>query len=107
MPNNPSQACGPWGPLPGLDPVQEYRVLAHDLQESFPAAPAWHLDRMVVQEMALYGGHSVAVITQAMLQASLHLANSQQDNARDYIKRTICEVMQQEITDNTGLGWGV
>ena len=64
----------PWGPMDGLDPVQEYRVLAHALQESCPDAPPRHLDRMIARDMALYGGYSVAVITQAMSAASLHLA---------------------------------
>ena len=97
----------PWGPVGGLDPVQEYRVLAHELQECFPDAEPRHLDRMIAREMALYGGYSVAVITQAMLEASLHLAGGNVGDAQDYVDRTVDEAMQQEPTDDTVLGWGV
>ena len=96
----------PWGPIVGLDPIQEYRVLAHELQESFPDAEPRHLDCMIAREMALYGGYSADVIAQAMLAASLHLAGSHVDDAQAYVERTVDEVMQQEPTDDTVLGWG-
>jgi hypothetical protein len=98
-------ASEPWGPLHGLDPRQEYGVLAHELQEAFPDAAPQHLDRMIAREMALYGGHSVEVITQAMLAASLHLAGGSIDDAQGYVKRTVDAALQQEA-DNTALGWG-
>jgi hypothetical protein len=111
MSDNPSQkrypVDEPWGPIAGLDPVQEYRVLAHELREVFPDAEPRHLDRMIAREMALYGGYSVAVITQAMVQASLHLAGGNGDEAQDYVDRTVDEAMQQEPADDTVLGWGV
>lgn len=103
----PEPAHEPWGPLVGLNPVQEYRVLAQELQECFPDTEPRHLDRMIAKEMALYGGYSVAVITQAMLEARLHLAGSNIDEARDYVDRTVAEAMQEEATDDTALGWGV
>ena len=37
----------PWGPMVGLDPIQEYRVLAHELQECFPDAEPRQLDGMI------------------------------------------------------------
>ena len=95
----------PWGPIVGLDPVQEYRVLAHELQESFPDAEPQHLDCMIAREMAFYGGHSVEVIAQAMLVASLHLAGGHVDNPQAYVERTVDEAMQQALTDDTVLGW--
>ena len=115
MSDNPSQerspvhapAQEPWGPMVGLDPVQEYRALAHGLQECFPDATPRHLDRMIAREMALYGGHSVEVITQAMLEASLHLAGGHVSDAQDYVDRTVDEAIQQAPTDDTVLGWGV
>lgn len=97
----------PWGPLLGLNPVQEYGVLAHELQECFPDVQPQHLDRMIAREMALYGGHSPAVIIQAMLEASLHLAGGHVGNAQDYVARTVDEAMQQEPTADAVLGWGV
>ena len=96
----------PFGPLAGLTPVQEYRVLAHELRECFPDAEPQHLDRMVAKEMALYGGHSVAVITQAMLEASLHLTASSDRNAQDYVERTVGAALQEPV-DDTVLGWGM
>jgi hypothetical protein len=95
----------PWGPIVGLDPVQEYRVLAHELQECFPDAEPRHLDCMIAREMALYGGHSVDVITQAMLVASVHLASGNVDDPQAYVDRTVDEAMQQEPSDDTVLGW--
>jgi len=97
----------PWGPLSGLDPVQEYRALVHELQESFPDVEPRQLDCMVAREMALYGGHSVEVITQAMLAASLHLAGGKVGDAQDYVARTVHEATQQSASDNAVLGWGV
>src|SRR5438128_8721795 len=104
---NTMQAPGhePWGPMVGLDPVQEYRVLTHELQACFPDAEPRQLDCMIAREMALYGGYSVDVIAQAMLAASLHLAGSHVDDAQAYVERTVDEVMQQEPTDDTVLGW--
>ena len=115
MSNNPPQerspnhtpAHEPWGPLAGLDPVQEYRALALELQECYPDAEPRHLDRMIAREMALYGGHSLAVITEAMLQASLYLRGRRVGNAHDYVERTVGAAMQQEPTDNIILGWGI
>ena len=96
----------PWGPRVGLDPVQEYRALADELQESFPDAEPRHLDCMIAREMALYGGYSVAMITQAMLVASLHLASGHVDDPQDYVDHTVDAAMQQALTDDTILGWG-
>jgi hypothetical protein len=111
MHDNTSQerdaAYAAWGPLDGLDPVQEYRQLADELREAFPDATAQQLDRMIAQEMARYGGHSVAVITQAMLAASLHLADSQVDEAPAYVERTVALALQQEPDDAPALGWGM
>ena len=97
----------PWGPMRGLNPVQEYRVLAHELRESFPDAEPRHLDRMIAREMALYGGYSTEVIAQAMLEASLHLAGRHDSEARDYVERTVDKALQQAPTDALVLGWGV
>ena len=96
----------PWGPRVGLDPIQEYRALAEELQEAFPDAEPQQLDGMIAREMALYGGHSVDVIAQALFAASLHLAGHHDDNAHDYVKRTVAEAMQQARADDTVLGWG-
>ena len=98
-------AYGPWGPMVGLDPVQEYRVLAHELQECFPDAAPRQLDCMIAREMALYGGHSVDVITQAMCAASLHLAGGSVGDPQAYVERTVDEAMQPAWTDDTALGW--
>src|SRR5262245_54284236 len=95
----------PWGPMAGLDPIQEYCVLAHELQECFPDAEPRHLDCMIAREMALYGGHNAAVITQAMCVASLYLTSGNVDDPRTYVERTVDEAMQQAWTDDTVLGW--
>src|SRR5262245_65745670 len=95
----------PWGPMAGLDPIQEYCVLAHELQECFPDAEPRHLDCMIAREMALYGGYSVNVITQAMGAASLHLAGGNVGNPQAYVERTVEEAMQQALTDHTAPGW--
>ena len=95
----------PWGPLAGLDPMQEYRVLAHELQECFPDAEPQQLDCMIAREMALYGGYSVDVIAQAMGAASLHLASGSVGDPQVYIDRTVDEAMQQALTDDMVLGW--
>jgi hypothetical protein len=47
-------ALEPWGPIVGLDPIQEYRVLAHELQECFPDAEPRQLDGMIARATALY-----------------------------------------------------
>jgi hypothetical protein len=115
MHNNTSQeqypvsarAHEPWGPLAGLSPVQEYGVLAHELQECFPGTPPQHLDRMIAREMALYGGYSPEVIIQTMLEASPYLADGHIGDARNYVERTVDEAMQPESTADTVLGWGV
>src|SRR4030095_3389385 len=78
----------PWGPMVGLDPIQEYRVLAHELQECFPDAEPLQLDCMIAREMALYGGYSANVITQAMGAASLHLAGGNVGDPQAYVERT-------------------
>jgi hypothetical protein len=95
----------PWGPMVGLDPVQEYRVLAHELQECFPDAEPRQLDCMIAREMALYGGYSANVIIQAMGAASLHLAGGNVGDPQAYVERTVDEAMQQALTDDTVLGW--
>ena len=95
----------PWGPLVGLDPIQEYRVLAHQLQECFPDAEARHLDCMIAREMALYGGYGADVITQAMGVASLHLARGSIGDPQAYVERTVVEAMQQALSDDAVLGW--
>ena len=96
----------PWGPLADLDPLQEYQVLAQELQESFPEAKPQHLDCMIAREMAFYGGYSAAVITQAMLTASLYLAGANGDDHQAYIEHTVAEALQQEPGAQTALGWG-
>ena len=98
-------ALEPWGPIVGLDPIQEYRVLAHELQECFPDAGPRQLDCMIAREMALYGGYSVDVITQAMCAASLHLAGGNVGDPQAYVDRTVDEAMQQASSDDTVLGW--
>jgi hypothetical protein len=95
----------PWGPMVGLEPSQEYRVLAHELQECFPDAEPRQLDCMIAHEMALYGGHSADVIAQAMFAASLHLAGGNVGDPQTYVERTVDEAMQQASTDDTVLGW--
>ena len=95
----------PWGPLVGLDPIQEYRVLAHQLQECFPDAEPRQLDCMIAREMALYGGYSADVIAGAMRAASLHLTGGNVGDPQAYVERTMDEAMQQAWTDNTVLGW--
>jgi len=89
----------------GLDPVQEYRVLAHELQECFPDAEPRQLDCMIAREMALYGGYSVDVIAQTMCAASLHLAGGNVGDSQAYVERTVDEAMQQASTDDMVLGW--
>jgi hypothetical protein len=96
----------PWGPLADLDPVQEYRVLAQELQESFPDAPPQHLDRLIAREMALYGGYSATVITQAMLAASIYLTGGHFGDPQAYVEHTVAEALQQEPSAQTALGWG-
>jgi hypothetical protein len=92
--------------MAGLDPIQEYRVLAHELQECFPDAEPRRLDGMIAREMALYGGYSADVIARAMGAASLHLASGNVDDPQAYVERTVDEAMQQASTDDTVLGWG-
>ena len=96
----------PWGPLADLDPVQEYRVLAQELQESFPDAGPQHLDCMIAREMAFYGGYSAIVITQAMLAASMYLAGDNVGDPQAYVEHTVDEALQQEPSAQTALGWG-
>ena len=100
------RADEPWGPG-SLDPVQEYRALAHELQASFPDMETRHLDRMVAWEMAMYGGYSVETIQQAMGEASLHLAAGHVSDVHHYVTRTVDEAMQQGPSDDGVLGWGV
>jgi DNA primase RepB-like protein len=95
----------PWGPMVGLDPIQEYRVLVQELQECFPDAGPHQLDYMITREMARYGGHSADVITQAMNAASLHLAGGNVGDPHAYVERTVNEAMRQVLTDDTMLGW--
>jgi hypothetical protein len=102
---NHGPAHEPWGPLPGRTPVEEYGLLADELQACYPEATAQQLDLLVAREMAGYGGHSVETITWAMSVASLALASGTVSNARDYVARTVAEAMQQEATDETVLGW--
>jgi hypothetical protein len=92
--------------MDGLDPIQEYHVLAHELQECFPDAEPQQLDGMIAREMALYGGHSADVIVQAMGAASPHLAGGHVGDPQAYVKRTVDEAMQQASTDAATLGWG-
>ena len=101
----PVPAHAPWGPMVGLNPIQEYRVLAHELQECFPDVAPQQLDGMIAREMALYGGHSVDVIVQAMCAASLHLAGGNVGDPQAYVQRTVDAAIQQVGTDATVLGW--
>jgi DNA primase RepB-like protein len=96
----------PWGPMDGLDPIQEYRVLGHELRECFPDAEPQRLDGMIAREMAIYGGYSADVIAQAMCAASLHLAGDNAGDPQTYVERTMDEAMQQASSDDTVLGWG-
>jgi hypothetical protein len=89
----------------GLDPIQEYRMLAYELQECFPDAAPRQLDCMIAREMALYGGYSADMITRAMGVASLHLASGNVGDPQAYVERTVDEAMQQALTDDTVLGW--
>lgn len=101
-----SPAHEPWGPLADLDPVQEYRVLAQELQESFPDAEPQHLDCMIAREMAFYGGYSATVITDAMLVASMYLTGGNSGDPQAYVEHTVAEALQQEPSAQTALGWG-
>ena len=94
-----------WGPLPGLDPVQEYRVLAQELQACFPKASPQQLDCMIVHEMLSYGGHSRAVVMQAMLQASLSLTAQTQQEAQQYVQDLLTQALEHEVSDKAILGW--
>jgi hypothetical protein len=61
---------------------------------------------MIAREMAFYGGYSTAVITQAMLVASLYLAGTNVDDRQAYVEHTVDEALQQEPSSQTALGWG-
>lgn len=94
-----------WGPLPGLEPVQEYRQLAHELQCCFPEALPEQLDRLIAHEMLWYGGHSTTVVIHAMLQASLHLQAEPASDAQDYVQHSVAAALQPEPGDSRALGW--
>jgi hypothetical protein len=96
----------PLAPPEGIDPVEQYRLLAHELQECYPDAEARHLDLLVAREMRTYCGYNAEAITRAMLEASLYLASGNDSNPRDYVDGTVDEAMQEDPTQNTGIGWG-
>ena len=96
----------PWGPVGQPDPIQEYRVLAHELEESYPDTEPCQLDLMIVCEMVDYGDYSVEAIAQAMRVASRALASGQIDDPDAYVARTVDEAMRQGPTQEGGLGWG-
>jgi hypothetical protein len=96
----------PTTPQTSQDPVEAYRTLARELQECYPDAEARHLDLLIAQEMAVYDGYSVEAISQAMLAASLALASGTISNAQHYVDRLVDEAMQEDPTQDIGLGWG-
>ncbi len=101
-----AQVWEPTEPGTNPDPVAEYRLLARELQECYPDAEARHLDLLIVREMAAYDGYSVDTIIQAMLEASLALASGNVSNAQSYVDYLVDEAMQEDPTQDTGLGWG-
>ncbi len=102
----PAQVWEPTGPRTNPDPVEEYRMLARELQECYPDAEARHLDLLIVREMAAYDGYSVDTIIQAMLEASLALASGTVSNVQDYVDCLVDEALQEDPTQDIGLGWG-
>jgi len=55
--------------------------------------------------MAHYGGYSPGAITQAMQEASVHLARHGGD-VQAYVARSMDEAMQEDPFGDTVLGWG-
>ena len=98
-----------WEPTePGThpDPVAEYRLLAHELQACYPDADARHLDLLIAREMAVDAGYDVEAIVHAMGEASLGLASGTISNAQDYVDCLVDEALQEDPTQDIGLGWG-
>ena len=102
----PAPVWKPTGPETNSDPVTEYRLLARELQECYPDVGAQYLDLLIAREMAAYAGYSVEAIRQALLAASLALASGTISNAQDYVDGTVDEAVQEDPTQDTGLGWG-
>jgi len=100
------QAWEPTGPRTNPDTVEEYRMLAQELKECYPDTEARHLDLLIAREMAVYDGYSVEAIIQAMLEASLALASGNVSNAQSYVDCLVDEALQEDPTQDTGLGWG-
>ena len=101
-----AQVWEPTGPGTNPDPVSAYRLLARELQEWYPDVDAQYLDLLIAREMAAYAGYSVEAIRQAMLVASLALASGTISNVQDYVEGTVDAAMQEDPTQDTGLGWG-
>ena len=87
------------------DPVQEYRALARELQDDAGEMSASQLDKQIAWIMVNYGGYNPGVITQAMREASVHLARHGGD-VQAYVARTMDEAMQEDPFGDTVLGWG-
>jgi hypothetical protein len=87
------------------DPVQEYRALARGLQGDAGEMSASQLDKQIAWIMVNYGGYSPGVITQAMREASVHLARHGGD-VQAYVARTMDEAIQEDPFGDTVLGWG-
>ncbi len=102
----PAQVWEPTGPRTNPDPVEAYRTLTRELQECYPDVEARHLDLLIAREMAAYDGYSVEAISQAMLEASLALASGTVSNVQDYVDCLVDEALQEDPTQDIGLGWG-
>ena len=102
----PAPVWEPTGSETTPDPVAEYRLLACELQECYPDADARHLDLLIAREMAAYAGYSGEAIRQALRVASLALASGTISNAQDYVDGTVDEALQEDPTQDIGLGWG-
>ena len=87
------------------DPVQEYRALARELQDAAVEMSASQLDKQIAWIMAHYDGYSSGAITQAMREASVHLARHGGD-VQAYVARSMDEAMQEDPFGDTVLGWG-
>jgi hypothetical protein len=101
----PAQGWAPSASRGPSDPVQDYRALARELQDDAVEMSASQLDKQIAWIMAYYGGYSSGAITQAMREASVHLARHGGD-VEAYVARTMDEAMQEDPYGDTVLGWG-
>jgi hypothetical protein len=101
----PAQGWAPSASRGPSDPVQDYRALARELQDAAVEMSASQLDKQIAWIMAHYDGYSSGAITQAMREASVHLARHGGD-VEAYVARTMDEAMQEDPYGDTVLGWG-